>query len=124
MGFFFSKECKKNIFLRNFSNIAIMTKRTFFGILIVVLLVSAQLNAQDLAHYKQIVKELSSSKYQGRGYAKDGANKAGKYLVKEFEKTGIVKELRARQQYTKPSVLKRLKMEKAVYVQKLRQAED
>ena len=46
------------------------------------------LQAQDLKHYKKIVKELSSKKYQGRGYARDGANKAGKYLVKEFEKAG------------------------------------
>ena len=58
--------------------------------LFIILLAFAamQLNAQDMAHYKQIVKELSSSKYQGRGYAKDGANMAGKYLVKEFEKAG------------------------------------
>ena len=47
------------------------------------------LQAQDLDHYKQIVKELSSSKYQGRGYAKGGANKAGKYLEKEFTKAGV-----------------------------------
>ena len=47
------------------------------------------LNAQNLKHYKKIVKELSSKKYQGRGYAKDGANKAGKYLVREFEKAGV-----------------------------------
>ena len=47
------------------------------------------LQAQDLKHYKKIVKELSSKKYQGRGYARDGANKAGKYLVKEFEKAGV-----------------------------------
>ena len=59
-------------------------------VLIFLLVFAAmQLNAQDLAHYKQIVKELSSSKYQGRGYAKDGANKAGKYLEKEFEKAGV-----------------------------------
>ena len=50
--------------------------------------VTMQLGAQDLAHYKKIVKELSSAKYQGRGYAEDGANKAGKYLEKEFVKTG------------------------------------
>ena len=47
------------------------------------------LQAQDLTHYKQIVKELSSAKYQGRGYAYDGANKAGKYLKKEFERAGV-----------------------------------
>ena len=48
--------------------------------------IAMQLGAQDLAHYKKIVKELSSAKYQGRGYAEDGANKAGKYLAKEFAK--------------------------------------
>ena len=47
------------------------------------------LNAQDLKHYKKIVKELSSEKYQGRGYARDGANMAGRYLVKEFKKSGV-----------------------------------
>lgn len=30
-------------------------------------LVTMQLNAQDLAHYKRVVKELSSAKYQGPG---------------------------------------------------------
>lgn len=49
---------------------------------------SLQLGAQDLAHYKKIVKELSSAKYQGRGYAEDGANKAGKWIAEEFEKVG------------------------------------
>lgn len=47
------------------------------------------LNAQDLTHYKKIVKELSSAKYQGRGYAYDGANKAGDYLKREFTKAGV-----------------------------------
>ena len=50
---------------------------------------TSSLYAQNLVHYKKIVKELSSKKYQGRGYAKDGADKAGKYLVKEFEKAGV-----------------------------------
>ena len=49
----------------------------------------ASLQAQDLAHYKQVVKELSSAKYQGRGYAYGGANKAGKYLAKEYKKAGV-----------------------------------
>ena len=57
---------------------------------------------------------------------KDGENieRALKKFKRKFEKTGVVKELRARQQYDKPSVLKRLKMEHAIYVQKLRQKED
>ena len=59
--------------------------------LLVLTALALQLNAQDLAHYKQIVKELSSAKYQGRGYAEDGANKAGRYLAKEFAKAGVDK---------------------------------
>ena len=57
---------------------------------------------------------------------KDGENieRALKKFKRKFEKTGVVKELRSRQQYNKPSVLKRLKMEHAVYVQKLHQEED
>ena len=57
---------------------------------------------------------------------KDGENieRALKKFKRKFEKTGVVKELRARQQYDKPSVLKRLKMEHAIYVQKLRQEEE
>lgn len=47
-----------------------------------------QLGAQDLGYYKKIMKELSSEKYQGRGYAEDGANKAGKWIAKEFAKIG------------------------------------
>ena len=48
-----------------------------------------QLQAQDIAHYKRVVKELSSAKFQGRGYAKNGANKAGKFLQKEYVKAGV-----------------------------------
>ena len=57
-------------------------------LLLVLLAVSLQLNAQDLAHYKKCIKELSSATYQGRGYAEDGANKAGKWIAKEFAKVG------------------------------------
>ena len=65
-------------------------KRTVFYLLSALLLGSPvmQLQAQDMAHYKRIVKALSSAKYQGRGYAKNGANKAGKYLQKEYRKAG------------------------------------
>ena len=52
-------------------------------------LIAVQMNAQNLELYKQVVKDLSSAEYQGRGYAKDGANKAGKYLQKQFEKAGV-----------------------------------
>ena len=57
---------------------------------------------------------------------KDGENieRALKKFKRKFEKTGVVKELRARQQSNKPSVLKRLKMEHAIYVQQLRANEE
>ena len=57
---------------------------------------------------------------------KEGENieRALKKFKRKYEKTGVVKELRRRQQYNKPSVLKRLKMEYAIYVQKLRQNEE
>ena len=57
---------------------------------------------------------------------KDGENiqRSLKKFKRKLEKTGVIKELRSRQQFNKPSVLKRLKMEHAVYVQKLRQEEE
>ncbi len=54
----------------------------------------------------------------------DNIEKALKKFKRKFEKTGIVKELRARQAFQKPSVTNRKKMMKAVYVQKLRLVED
>ena len=50
--------------------------------------------------------------------------RALKKFKRKFEKTGIVKELRARQAFEKPSVTNRKKMMKAIYVNKLRTAED
>ena len=57
---------------------------------------------------------------------KEGENieKALKKFKRKFEKTGIVKELRSRQQFDKPYVTKRLKKERAFYVQQLQQVED
>lgn len=54
----------------------------------------------------------------------DNIEKALKRFKRKFEKTGIVKELRSRQAFEKPSVENRKKMMKAVYVQKLRQVEE
>lgn len=57
---------------------------------------------------------------------KDGESieRALKKFKRKFEKTGIIKQLRTRQAFQKPSVVNRRKMMKAVYVQKLRSAED
>ena len=52
---------------------------------------------------------------------KEGENieRALKRFKLKFERTGAVKELRARKEFVKPSVLKRKKMQKAVYVKQL-----
>lgn len=57
---------------------------------------------------------------------KEGENieKALKKFKRKFERTGIVKELRSRQAFEKPSVTNRKKMMKAVYVQQLRATEE
>ena len=56
---------------------------------------------------------------------KEGENieKALKKFKRKFERTGIVKELRSRQAFEKPSFTNRKTMMKAVYFQQLRQAE-
>ena len=54
----------------------------------------------------------------------ENIERALKKFKRKFEKTGVVKELRSRQQFDKPSVKKRLKMERAIYVQRLRNAEE
>ncbi|MBO6118438.1 MAG: 30S ribosomal protein S21 [Bacteroidales bacterium] len=53
----------------------------------------------------------------------DNLERALKKLKRKFDKTGVVRELRNRKQFTKPSVIAREKKLKAIYVQKLRQAE-
>lgn len=52
---------------------------------------------------------------------KEGENieRALKKFKRKFEKTGIVKELRNRKTFEKPSVKKRDELKKAIYVQKL-----
>lgn len=57
---------------------------------------------------------------------KEGENieRALKKFKRKYERTGVVKELRRRQAFEKPSVANRKKMMKAVYVQHLRQNEE
>lgn len=49
--------------------------------------------------------------------------KALKKFKKKFEKVGIIKELRERQKFTKPSVRKREQVIKAVYKQQMQEKE-
>ncbi|MCF8225188.1 MAG: 30S ribosomal protein S21 [Bacteroidales bacterium] len=57
---------------------------------------------------------------------KEGENieRSLKKFKRKFEKTGVVKEMRNRQAYIKPSVQKRQQKLKAVYIQKLQREEE
>ena len=56
---------------------------------------------------------------------KEGENidRALKRFKRKFDKTGAMRQLRTRQQYTKPSVARRQEIQKAQYVQGLRDQE-
>lgn len=55
---------------------------------------------------------------------KDGENieRALKKYKKKYERTGVIKELRSRKQFLKPSVENRAAKLKAIYVEKLKKA--
>jgi small subunit ribosomal protein S21 len=57
---------------------------------------------------------------------KEGENieRALKKFKRKFEKTGVVKELRSRQAFIKPSIIKRQEKLKAIYIQQLQLQED
>ncbi|MBW1617373.1 MULTISPECIES: 30S ribosomal protein S21 [Weeksellaceae] len=52
---------------------------------------------------------------------KDGESieRALKKYKRKFDKTGVVRQLRSRQQFTKPSVAKRQQLSRAIYKQSL-----
>ena len=52
---------------------------------------------------------------------KEGENveRALKRFKRKFEKTGVIKELRSRQAFEKPSVIRRAEIKKAIYIQSL-----
>ena len=56
---------------------------------------------------------------------KEGDNiyRALKKFKRKFEKTGVMRELRERQKYTKPSIKKREVKTRAIFIQKLRNQE-
>lgn len=57
---------------------------------------------------------------------KEGENieRALKKFKRKFEKTGVVRELRSRQAFIKPSISDRQQKLKAIYKQQLQQEED
>jgi small subunit ribosomal protein S21 len=57
---------------------------------------------------------------------KEGENieRALKKFKRKFERTGVVKELRSRQAFKKPSERRREEIKRAVYIQNLQQSEE
>jgi small subunit ribosomal protein S21 len=57
---------------------------------------------------------------------KEGENieRALKKFKRKFEKTGAMRELRSRQAFEKPSVVKREQKKKAIYIQQLQREEE
>lgn len=57
---------------------------------------------------------------------KEGENieRALKRFKRKFEKTGVIKELRGRQAYVKPSVERRAEVKKAIYIEQMQREED
>ncbi|MCQ2487647.1 MAG: 30S ribosomal protein S21, partial [Clostridia bacterium] len=54
----------------------------------------------------------------------ENIEKALKKFKRKSEKTGVIKEVRNRKQFDKPSVVKRIKMQHAIYVNQLHLNED
>lgn len=54
----------------------------------------------------------------------DSLDKALKVYKKKFEKAGIMKEVRARQSFTKPSITNRTTRLKAIYRDQVRRIEE
>ena len=60
-----------------------------FIILLLLCLSFLHMKAQDISFGKQMVDTLTSSYFWGRGYTKDGMEKAAAYIAAEFNRYGI-----------------------------------
>jgi len=57
---------------------------------------------------------------------KEGENidRALRRFKRKFERTGVLREIRSRKEFKKPSIVKREQLQKAIYIQKIKQAAD
>lgn len=58
-------------------------------ILFLLSVVPVLLQGQDTAYARQVIKQLCSKEFLGRGYVKDGVNKAAGYLANELKTIGV-----------------------------------
>lgn len=54
----------------------------------------------------------------------ESIDRALKKFKRKFEKTGVMRELRERQKYTKPSVKRRDEILRAIFIQKIRNQQE
>lgn len=54
----------------------------------------------------------------------ESIDRALKKFKRKFEKTGVMRELRERQKYTKPSVKRRDEVLRAIFIQKIRNQQE
>ncbi len=64
-----------------------IVKNVFFSALLG--LIALDVGAQDKGYAKKCIEKLSSNRLHGRGYVKNGADKAAKFIASEFEKIGL-----------------------------------
>lgn len=66
--------------------------------------------------------EIKNTRYMLIIPIKEGENidRALKKYKKKYERTGILRELRSRQDFTKPSIIRREEIKKAAYREKMR----
>ncbi|MGY3054886.1 aminopeptidase YwaD [Pedobacter sp. UYEF25] len=64
-----------------------MIKRVFIFLFTILTAFSAK--AQDINYIKNVIDTLTSSKYWGRGYTKNGMKLAGDYLADQFKEIGL-----------------------------------
>lgn len=59
------------------------------GLTLILVFLSALINAQDLNFVKSHISKLSSPEFHGRGYVKRGDLKSSEYLAKQFKTLGL-----------------------------------
>lgn len=59
-----------------------------FSLFLSCFLSSLFVPAQDLAYTRQVIKKMCSPQFYGRGYLKEGVEKAAEYLKSELQKSG------------------------------------
>ncbi len=64
-------------------------KHWHLSIVCLLLFVGVKTYGQDTVYARKMITELASEKYFGRGYCKDGVQKAAKFLIQEMENIGL-----------------------------------